>query len=98
MGRIVNLSGAPGFVRPCDYKASVCEGNVSVRIGPLFTVVTVNDLDVYFHRLTGTIDGVGLSQISDCKRGRVEQSSGLDAPLSALSRQVQTESQSERDE
>ena len=33
--------------------------SVSVRCGPLFTVVTVNGINVYFYRLTGGIDGVG---------------------------------------
>jgi hypothetical protein len=38
-----------------------------VTLGPLFTVVSVNGLDIYFDRLTGAIDGVGSSPISDCK-------------------------------
>ena len=91
LGRIVNLSGTPGFVRSCDYKASICPARVSVRVGTLFTVVSVNGLDVYFHRLTGRIDGVGATQIADCRPGLVVQSSNLDAPLSAQPRLAQNQ-------
>jgi len=52
----------PGFVKKCEYRAGVCEALISVRIHELFTVVTVNGLDIYFHRLTGSIDGIGFSQ------------------------------------
>jgi len=38
-----------------------------VLVGPLFSVVSVNGLDVYFHRLTGKIDGVGFGPARDCK-------------------------------
>ena len=67
VGRLFNLAGMPGIVRNCDYEASICQGSVSVRVGPLFTVVQVNGLDVYFHRLTGKIDGMGFSLVSGCK-------------------------------
>jgi hypothetical protein len=40
---------------------------VRVHLGPLFSVVSVNGLDVYFHRLTGRIDGVGFSPAGDCR-------------------------------
>jgi hypothetical protein len=54
------------MVRKCDYRASVCDATVSVRTRDLFTIITVNGLDIYFHRLTGMIDGVGFSQNADC--------------------------------
>ena len=34
---------------------------------PLFTVVTVNGVDVYFYRLTGGIDGIGFNLNAHCK-------------------------------
>ena len=58
-GRIVNLAGLPGLVRECDYASGLGPTSVRVRISPLFTVVTVNGVDVFFYRLTGGIDGIG---------------------------------------
>ena len=56
-GSLANLLGWPCVVRPCEYTSRLA--SVSVRCGPLFTVVTVNGVNVYFYRLTGRIDGVG---------------------------------------
>jgi hypothetical protein len=39
---------------------------VRVRASDFYTTVTVNGVDVYFYRLTGGIDGVGIAQASDC--------------------------------
>ncbi len=58
LGRVAGLAGFPGWVRECSY-TSVLGVQVHVRISPLFTVVTVNGVDVYFYRLSGQIDGVG---------------------------------------
>ncbi len=44
----------------------MCNAAISVRTRDLFTIITVNGLDIYFHRLTGAIDGVGFSQNADC--------------------------------
>lgn len=56
-GHVASLSGCPGFVRPCEYLGLGVA--VTVRVSTLFTVVSVNGIDVYFYRLTGGIDGVG---------------------------------------
>jgi hypothetical protein len=66
LGKLYNLAGVPGLVRNCEYDAGITRAHVSVRVGDLFTVVRVNGLDIYFHRLTGAIDGVGFSPASDC--------------------------------
>lgn len=66
LGETLNLLGLPGFVRKCDYQARVCDATVSIRTRDLFTVITVNGLDIYFHRLTGKIDGVGFNPNADC--------------------------------
>jgi hypothetical protein len=58
-GKLYNLAGVPGIVRDCDYAATAHDVRIQVKAGDLFTVVTVNGLDIYFHRLTGGIDGVG---------------------------------------
>lgn len=68
-GRLCNVLGLPGIVAPCDYQAQVTNASIRVRIGDLFTVISVNGLDVYFHRLTGEIDGIGFSPASDCTLG-----------------------------
>jgi hypothetical protein len=58
-GKAYNLAGVPGIVRDCDYSASVCNARIRVSAKEMFTIITVNGLDIYFHRLTGRIDGVG---------------------------------------
>jgi hypothetical protein len=67
LGTIYEWAGVPGLVRDCDYEAGAVDARIKVRAHKLFTVVTVNGLDIYFHRLTGSIDGVGTSQPYRCK-------------------------------
>jgi hypothetical protein len=67
LGRLFNLAGLPGFARECDYVAGICSARIRVRVEPIYTVVTVNGLDIYFHRLSGVIDGVGLSPSAQCR-------------------------------
>lgn len=76
-GKLYNLAGVPGIVRNCDYGATAHDIRVQVKAGELFTIITVNGLDIYFHRLTGSIDGIGFSGAptdctSDAVRGSVE--------------------------
>lgn len=75
-----NLAGVPGLVRDCDYDGTSCKARISVRVGQLFTVVRVNGLDVYFHRLTGSIDGIGLSPTFDCMGDAKKESIDLGVP------------------
>ena len=70
-GKIFNLAGIPGLIRECDYHAGITDARVKVQTGDIYTVVNVDGLDIYFHRLTGSIDGVGLS---DCKLGPTPES------------------------
>lgn len=65
LGQIFNLAGIPGLIRDCEYRSDITDAAIRVRAGEMFTVITVNGLDIYFHRLTGTIDGVGLRP--DCR-------------------------------
>lgn len=62
-GKVYNLAGIPGIVRDCEYSATTSNARIKVRAKELFTIVTVNGLDIYFHRLTGKIDGVGFRAI-----------------------------------
>src|SRR3979490_2434130 len=64
-GRVANLAGIPAFVRECDYRSPLGVV-VRVRKGRLFTVVTVDDVEIFFYRLTGRIDGVALRSPPDC--------------------------------
>jgi hypothetical protein len=58
---VFNLTGIPGIVRECNYSASVSNARIEVMARDMFTVISVNGLDIYFHRLTGKIDGIGLN-------------------------------------
>lgn len=59
IGIALNALGFPAIVRECEYGGEL--GNkVTVRKTPLYTIVKVNGVDVYFTRLTGTIDGTGM--------------------------------------
>ena len=64
-GKLLNTAGVAGVVLPGTYEAGIGRASVRVTLGPLFTVVTVNGVDVYFHRLTGAIDGVGFNAPAD---------------------------------
>ena len=88
IGRVLNFLGFASPIVECDYEASICDARVAVRQRPLFTIVTVNGLDVYFHRLTGEIDGVGFSPTSDCKLASTHESIGSDAEPACLPEQV----------
>ena len=66
LGSLLNLAGLPGFTRECDYASRIGSALIRVRVEPIYTIVSVNGLDIYFHRLSGAIDGVGLSPASDC--------------------------------
>lgn len=66
IGSALNWAGISGFVRECEYKSTETDTLVSVRVSPLYSVISVNGVDVYFHRITGEIDGIGVSQASGC--------------------------------
>lgn len=59
IGVVMGWAGIPGFVRDCEYKCGLTGQYIKVRVSPLFTVISVNGLDVYFYRTTGGIDGTG---------------------------------------
>lgn len=81
-GKLYELAGVPGIVRDCDYTATVCDARIRVRARELFTIITVNGLDIYFHRLTGGIDGVGLGAPPNFRADQVLQSDQLPDPSS----------------
>lgn len=80
IGRLLNAAGVPGLVEDGAYDAHTCQAAIRVKRGPLFTVITVNGLDIYFHRLTGAIDGVGFSPNAGCRPDAARGSADPDAP------------------
>ena len=74
LGRLLNWLGWPGFVQESDHMATAASVIVRVRKTRLFTVITVNGVDVYFDRLTGRIDGTGVSAKSGLLRGPIGRS------------------------
>lgn len=66
-GRFANLLGVPGLVREGEYRSSSLGVVVSVKRSGLYTVVSVDGVDVYFYRFSGRIDGVGISRGADYK-------------------------------
>ena len=66
-GRLLAALRIPGIVVAQSYEAEITRARVRVSLSPLFSVVSVNGLDIYFHRLTGKIDGVGFSPASGCR-------------------------------
>jgi len=72
-GAVLNFLRLPGFVRPGTYQAGICNASILVRTSRLFTIISVNGLDIYFTRLTGKIDGVGFSPVSGCNVVEVQE-------------------------
>jgi len=58
---LLNGLGFPGFLYDKPYVALNSNTSVSGHRGPFCTVVTINGLDIYLHRLTGKIDGIGFN-------------------------------------
>lgn len=80
LGTALNALRVPGFVAESEYRSSICNTRIRVSCGPRFTVVSVNGLDIYFDRLTGAIDGVGLSPASHCRRDATQEPTRSDEP------------------
>ena len=84
LGWLLNKLGLPGFVADTDYRSQQLHAHVRVRRKQLFTIVSVNGLDVYFRRLTGRLDGVGLDPTDDYRPARARGSARpreRDAPV-----------------
>jgi hypothetical protein len=77
LGRLLNVLGMPAFVRSCDYRSQAIGATVKVEHRDLFTIITVNGLDVYFSRITGIIDGVGFNPTACCTTASDQESTDL---------------------
>lgn len=80
LGKLANLAGWPGVVRRGTYESVSCGVQVKVRRSSLFTVISVNGVDVYFTRLTGAIDGVGVNLVSGCTLAEAPESARFVSP------------------
>ena len=89
LGLILNRFGMPGFVADCNYDATICNAQIEVRRYPLFTIIRLNKLDIYFCRLTGAIDGVGFSPNADCRQS--ETLGSVDSALQLADCQVKAQ-------
>ena len=87
VGKLLNLAGYPAIVRECEYRSRALNADVRVKRLALYTLVTVNGLDVYFNRITGSIDGVGFNPSADCKLGSSPESTdpGVEPDTSGVS-------------
>src|SRR5262245_45054031 len=68
-GMLLKELGVAGVVQAGRYQAGIGDVSVRVTLGPLFTVVSVNGVDVYLNRFTGVIDGVGFGVASGVPDG-----------------------------
>jgi len=59
VGRVANLARLPGVVRPFERVDAVTGQRVSVRVDPLFVVLSVVGGAFYIDRLTGRPGGTG---------------------------------------
>ena len=51
-----------GIIAPNqEYDAGITDAKITVRVSRYFIVITVNGLDIYFAKLIGKIDGVGMA-------------------------------------
>jgi hypothetical protein len=58
--RLLNRLGVPGAIQEATIDDHLTGQQVSVHVGTLFTRISVNGRDYYFHRLSGKFDGTGL--------------------------------------
>lgn len=80
IGALLNKFGVPGFVRYTIYSNPAAGVRVLVQCYRLFSVVSVNGVDVYFHRITGKIDGIFVSPNANCGLLRAKKSYRVNDP------------------
>lgn len=61
---IFSLLDIPGFVKPLEYPDRVTGDYIRIRISSRFTIISVNNRDYYFKRLTGRFGGTGYALCS----------------------------------
>jgi hypothetical protein len=64
LGRSLNVLGAPGFIRVSECREQLGM-KIEVKVNDLFTTVSVSNLRLLFHRVSGRFDGV-IVESADC--------------------------------
>jgi hypothetical protein len=59
VGTMLRKLRAPGFIKDVEIQDETSGHSISVKSTALFTIVTVNGRDFFFHRLSGRFDGTG---------------------------------------
>ena len=72
LGRALNLLGAPGFIRVSECREQLGM-TVEVKVSDLFTIVSVSNLRLLFHRVSGRFDGIVVEPM-DCTGSRDQRS------------------------
>ncbi len=57
--RLLNAIRLPGAIRDLDHIDPVSGQEVQIKVGVLFTRISINGRDYYFRRLSGRFDGTG---------------------------------------
>jgi hypothetical protein len=100
LGSLMNAIGAPAILRDTDYRSRTYGTRVRVRRGNLFTVISVNGIEIYVCRFTGVIDGIGFTQGTGCVPAAIREAMLLDvgtspvhseAPLAASLKQLESQ-------
>jgi hypothetical protein len=66
LARTANRVGIPGFIQPKILDDPVTGQHIEIRLGLLFTVVSVDGRDYYFRRFSGKYDGTGSGCLGGC--------------------------------
>lgn len=59
IGRVLKWLGVPGVVQEVKFHDDLTRTEIQVKVGVLFTCISVNGRDYYFNRLSGRFDGTG---------------------------------------
>ena len=88
-GHLFLFLNLPGFVKPIEYADKFTGDYIRIRVGKWFTIISINNRDYWFRRITGKFDGTGyamcvpISEQLDCILGDTPESTH---PLSVWGR------------
>lgn len=60
IGSIFAALRVPGFIAPTSISDSCSGQRIEIKVGAIFTRISVNGRDYYFNRLSGKFDGTGM--------------------------------------
>lgn len=80
IGKLLQRFGAPGFVRPFEYRDLKTDEVITLRTTPRYTILSVRGKELFFLRESGRFDGTGALSLADetglnyCRAERIRQS------------------------